>query len=121
MTARFSIARIRWQDWLNVGLGTWLLVSPYVMGYSLNKTATGNACGLGVAIAAFNVMAACRSQDRGEELLNILMGLWLVLSPLSLGFFDETRVALNAAAVGVVLMALSVWQIIDTVTAKTGR
>ncbi len=98
-----------------MGLGVWLGVSPYVMGYTLNRSATGNACGLGISIVVFNLIIACRLEDKGEEILNIMLGLWLVLSPFSLGFFGETDVATNAIAVGMMLIALAVWQIITTV------
>ncbi|MDR3387581.1 MAG: SPW repeat protein [Rudaea sp.] len=108
--------RIRWQDWANLGLGVWLGTSPYVMGYTLDRPATGNACGLGIGIVVFNLIIACRLEDKGEEILNILLGLWLVLSPFSLGFSGETGVATNAMAVGTALVVLAVWQIIATVS-----
>ena len=48
---------IRWQDWMTVLLGAWLLASPWQLDFALNHAAMGNACGVGVALIVFNLMA----------------------------------------------------------------
>ena len=103
----------RWQDWMNVLLGFWLVISPWEIGYSLNKAATGNGCGLGAALIFFNLIAAARLLDEGQEIFNILLGLWLVVSPYSLDFAMEKEATLNAVAVGAAVVALASWQIYD--------
>jgi hypothetical protein len=109
----------RWQDWTNVLLGCWLVVSPWQMGYSLNETATTNACGLGAVLIVFNLISVCRLVDEGQEIFNILLGTWLMFSPYALGFTTDREPAINALAVGVMIVALAVWQIYDA--AKAGK
>jgi len=109
---------IRWQDWINVLLGCWLVASPSQMGYLLNHVATGNACGIGVLLVLFNVIAVCRIIDSGQEIVNILVGVWLILSPYALGFAAERNPALNAMFVGVAVIIFSCWQVLDTVIGR---
>jgi hypothetical protein len=109
----------RWQDWTNVLLGCWLVVSPWQMGYSLNETATMNACGLGAVLIVFNLISVCRLLDEGQEIFNILLGTWLMLSPYALGFTTDRVPAINALAGGVMIVALAVWQIYNA--AKVGK
>ncbi len=110
---------IRWQDWMNVLLGCWLVVSPWEMGYTLNKAATGNGCGLGAVLIVFNLASACRKSDEGQEIFNILLGVWLILSPYSLDFAMEKKAAANAITVGAMAVSLAIWQLYDAT--KAGR
>ena len=111
---------IRWQDWIDVLLGCWLVVSPWEMGYTLNEAATTNACGLGVVLIVFNLISAGRLLDKGQEIFNILLGTWLILSPYSLNFVTEKEPTINAIVVGVMIVALAGWQIYDATKAGKG-
>ena len=88
-----------------------MAASPHVLGYTLDSPATGNAYGAGVVVLLFNLISACRLVDQGQELFNILLGAWLVLSPYSLGFRGDVAAADNAMAVGGLVAALAVWSI----------
>ena len=110
---------IRWQDWISFVLGCWLVVSPWEMGYSLNQIATSNAGGVGGVILVFNLISAFRLLDQGQELFNILLGIWLILSPYSFGFATEREPAINAIVVGAMIIALAGWQIYDAT--KSGK
>jgi len=111
---------IRWQDWINVLLGCWLVVSPWEMEYSLNGAATANACGLGGVLLVFNLISACRLLDQGQEIFNILLGTWLILSPYSLTFATEREPSINAIVVGTMIVALASWQIYDATKSEKG-
>ncbi|MBS0372895.1 MAG: SPW repeat protein [Proteobacteria bacterium] len=104
--------RIRWQDWLSVLLGAWLATSPHVQGYWLNHPATENAYGVGAVIVVFNLMVAIRLVDAGEEILNALIGFWLICAPYLLGFSGESSAKITAITVGVSVMALAILQML---------
>ena len=108
---------IRWQNWVNVVLGLWLMLSPSVMGYTLSATATANAHGLGAVLVIFNLLSVNRLQDQGQEILNILLGIWLILSPYALDFTAEKESAINVAVVGITVVLLAVWQIYNATKA----
>jgi len=40
-----------WEEWVNVGLGIWLLASPWILGFSSASILTWNAVILGALIA----------------------------------------------------------------------
>ncbi|MFI4939671.1 MAG: SPW repeat protein [Burkholderiales bacterium] len=109
---------VRWQDWANVLLGCWLAVSPWQMEYTLNHAATGNACGVGTVLVVFNLIAVCRIVDEGQEIVNILLGIWLMFSPYALDFSLEKNPAINAMAVGALIVVLAGWQIVDATREK---
>lgn len=104
---------VRWQDWVNVALGSWLAVSPWVMGYWLDRGAAASALGVGAGVVFFNLISACRLVDEGQELFNILLGAWLALTPLWLDFAGETAAMINSVVVGIAIVGLAVWQIRD--------
>ena len=104
---------IRWQDWADVLLGCWLVVSPYQLEYWLDAAATQNAMGLGAALVIFNLISACRLVDKGQEIFNIVLGTWLLLSPFSLGFEEVPEATINTMTVGALVVVLALWQIHD--------
>lgn len=106
---------IRWQDWGNVILGCWLAVSPWQLGFALNHLASGNACGLGIVLVVFNLFIVGRMVDEGQEILNIILGLWLVLCPFAFGFSSARLPAINFMIVGTATIILACWQIFDAV------
>jgi len=110
---------VRWQDWANVLLGCWLVVSPDQLGYSLNAAASGNAFGLGAVLVIFNLISACRLVEKGQEIFNIVLGIWLLLSPFALGFEPEREATINAMTVGALVAVLAVWQMRDAIRRGT--
>ncbi|HUN68408.1 MAG TPA: SPW repeat protein [Burkholderiales bacterium] len=71
--------------------------------------------GLGAVLVIFNVISACRLIDRGQEIFNIVLGAWLVLSPFALGFSAVQEAAMNAMIVGGLVVVLAGWQMHDAV------
>jgi hypothetical protein len=101
---------LRWQDWACALIGVWLLFSPWQMGYELNLSAKGNACGIGAALIIFNLISACRKVDEGQEIVNILLGIWLILAPYAFSFSAQATPLLNMTGSGVAVILLAAWQ-----------
>lgn len=101
----------RWQDWVNLLLGIWLFISPWVVGYVANDPgASRNAWILGVAIVIFSGIAVSTPQI-WEEVINILLGIWMIISTWVVGF--TTRAAeTNAVIVGILLIIFAIWAMI---------
>lgn len=99
----------RWQDMVNLVLGAWLFVSPWTLGYVDSVTnATWNAYLIGAATMAFAAYAVYLPRA-WEEAINMILGLWLIISPWALGFASVTGVAMNAVIVGVAVTAMATW------------
>ena len=98
----------RWQDWLNLLIGIWLFISPWVMGFAgSNAGADWNAWILGAAIVVFSAIAVSLPQA-WEEVINILLGIWMVISSWVLGVTSRAAES-NAVIVGLLLILLAAW------------
>ncbi len=110
---------MRWQDWAHMLLGLWLIFSPWAMNYTINEVATANARGLGIGIIIFNLISVRRAIDQGQEIVNVLIGIWLIFSPYALNFQSETVIAANTIGVGVLIIILAIWEMFSS--AKAGK
>lgn len=90
-------------DVANVILGLFLLVSPWIVGYSGQPAQ--NAVISGLVIAGLSI-AALAAFAQWEEWLNLLLGLWVLASPWVLGFQGTTAATVHIA-VGILVAALA--------------
>lgn len=98
----------RWQDWLNLLIGIWLFISPWVLGFAgTAMSAAWNAWILGVAIVVFSAIAVSMPQA-WEEVINILLGIWMVISSWVIGVTDR-MVETNAVIVGLLVILFAAW------------
>jgi hypothetical protein len=101
----------RWQDWGNLLLGAWLFVSPWVIPYPSDApNAAWNAHLLGAAIVIFAAVAVYMPR-MWEEGLNIVLGIWAIVSPWALGFASHRDVTMNVVIVGIAVTALAAWAV----------
>ncbi|MGH6894965.1 MAG: SPW repeat protein [Geminicoccaceae bacterium] len=119
----------RWQDWTNLILAIWLFISPWVLQFASGATTVGTpaeaaAAGSVVVAAAWNawifgvVVAAIAAAGllgahAWEEWTNLLIGLWLVISPWVLGFSGNAVATWNTLVVGLLIFALAAWELYD--------
>ena len=97
---------LQWEDWLGIGVGAWMLASPWILGYTDSVSATMNA----LFVGTFLVLAEMLDLDvheNAEERIDIAAGLWLIASPFVLGFSTNGAASLNAAAAGLVTIGLA--------------
>lgn len=100
---------LKWEDWLGVALGLWLIVSPWALGYAESSaSATMNALFLGATLIFLEQLNLDVHEDL-EEWIDIVAGAWLVISPVALGFAHAGVAALNAVGVGVLAIAFAIW------------
>ena len=99
----------RWHDWGSLLLGAWMFISPWVMLYPVDvPNATWNAYVIGAAIVIFSAIAVYMPKI-WEEGVNIVLGIWLLLSPWALGFAGYRDITVNSVIVGLLVIALSAW------------
>ncbi|MBI1777669.1 MAG: SPW repeat protein [Proteobacteria bacterium] len=101
----------QWEDWLNLALGIWLSVSPWALQFANDETVTTNAVVVGLGLVLFQniTLTAFRVW---EEWVNVVLGVWLVVSPWVLGIVALVPTA-NVAIVGVLVLALALYEIWD--------
>lgn len=99
----------RWQDWVNVVLGVWMVTSPWVLDFSASESAAApTAWILGAAIILFAGIAVYMHKA-WEEALNIILGICLLASPWALGYAGEMTPTTNAVVIGLLVIAFGVW------------
>jgi hypothetical protein len=103
----------RWQDWANLALGVWTIVSPSALGFADAKNpAALSAWVLGAAIVVFSGIAVYMPKP-WEEGVNVLLGVALLASPWMLDFATQPTPTSNAGIVGVLVAALALWAMLS--------
>jgi hypothetical protein len=99
----------RWQDMAMLVLGLWLIVSPFVLGYTdYTGIAALNSYVLGIGVIAFAAIALANPQ-MWEEWVNLVLGVWLFIAPFMLGFQDDAVATANHLILGILIAGDALW------------
>lgn len=99
----------RWQDWVNLIFGFWLFITPFLVGMAgLSNMLAWNGYIFGVIIAVLSIWALVQPRA-WEEWINLLIGIWLIVSPFVLGFSMHTAAMWNFIVVGIIVGADALW------------
>ena len=99
---------LQWEDWVGVALGVCLLASPLVLGFSDHSAATMNALIMGT-ILVLEELLDVYIHEVAEEWIDIIAGLWLIVSPIVLGFTSLMPAVVSTAAIGLLTVLFAVW------------
>ena len=100
------------QDLINLVLAVWLFISPWIIGFAAETHAAWNAWIVGVVLGALAV-ATLSVFAEWEEWVNLVLGLWLIVSPWLLGFMANTNAMATHVVLGVLVIAASAWAVWD--------
>jgi SPW repeat len=99
----------RWQDWVMLVFGVWLFFSPFILQYSSHTgTAAWDAYVLGVGVAFFAIVSLAAPQ-LWEEWVNLILGIWMIISPFVLGFHAENAATWNSVVLGLLIGGDAIW------------
>jgi SPW repeat len=98
----------RWQNSLIAIMGVWLIMSPLVLGFQDLQLPMRNSVFAGIAILIV-AAPAIDFPETWEELLSVLLGMWLISSPLILGFQGLAVALYNSVIVGSAVVILALW------------
>lgn len=99
---------LQWEDWVGIALGAWMLGSPWVLGFSDNSAATMNALIMGI-ILVLEELLELGVHEVVEEWIDLVAGLWLMVSPAVLGFASLTSASVSTIAVGLLTVLFAAW------------
>ena len=99
---------LQWEDWVGIALGAWLIASPWVLGFSSHDAATFNALILGT-ILMLEELLELGVHEMAEEWIDLVAGLWLMVSPSVLGFSSLTLASVNTITVGLLTVLFAAW------------
>jgi hypothetical protein len=95
-----------WEDIANLVFGFALVLSPWLFKYYYLDIPALNAWFAGFAIMVI-AFGAILEYARWEEYLNMVVGLWLVVSPFLLGYADMNAMTVIHVAVGALVAVLA--------------
>ena len=112
MLSRLFTIHRSWEDWLGMALGLAIALSPWAAGDPVGQSAVWNAALVGVLVfflAELEYVALRRWEETGQ----ILLGLWLVMSPYLFGYFNAGTLRFWHSTLGglvILLATLELWQ-----------
>jgi len=102
-----------WQDWISLLLGVWLFLSPWQLLYvDISQVASEAAWVIGAVLFVVGLLSRFTFHV-AEEVIGLIFGLCLIISPWVLGYVNVTTAAGNAVIVGALVSLLSLWEIWD--------
>jgi hypothetical protein len=97
----------RWQDWVVVGLGVVMFVTPFVFAETSQTVAASSAYVLGVLIVLAGLLNAAMKQAGGLEVIPAALGVILFVSPWLFGFTAVTALAWSAWMIGILIVVVA--------------
>lgn len=108
-----ALNQVKTASGLNLVAGLWLIVSPFVLGYTDLQQAMWNSLIVGVLVA---IMAAARVAMPGHypwmSWANVVLGIWLIASPFIYSYPQggEGETAMwNEIVMGIIVAGLGLW------------
>src|SRR5438270_10802788 len=96
------VAPTPWASWVNFVLGLWVIISPFVVGFSGMPAATRNNVVVGVLVAIAGLLATQAMMSSAASWWNVAFGVWLFFSPWILQFANMSQALTNNLICGVV-------------------
>jgi hypothetical protein len=93
--------------WLNVLLGIWVIISPFVLGFGYSTAAVWNNVATGAAVTILALISTSMPRQRGWSWTTMLLGIWLLISPFALGL-TGTAVLWNNVILGIIIAVVGV-------------
>lgn len=121
----FNVHRT-WEDWLGIGIGVLIVLTPLISGQADSQAVVYNAALVGIlvlALAAFQIV----DLHRWEEGAEIACGVWLIASPFIFAYARDGALRYWHFALGAVVVLLAVlelsqdWKLSDRELAQHGR
>jgi hypothetical protein len=114
-STRDYAAQARIASGVNILLGIWLLMSPWMFDYS-DRTPVLNSLFVGALIALFAAIRLASLQNSiGLSAINLLLALWTLASPWVCGYAANVGAMRNNVILGIVIAALAIWSLCATV------
>lgn len=115
-----KLAIKHWEDPVNLLLGLWLLVSPWVLKYAAERSLMLSAIVLGALITAV-AGAALYRVSAWKRFANMALGLCAIVDP-RISETSHAAAIINSVIIGWVLVALAVWTLAnDLDTSEVGE
>jgi hypothetical protein len=93
-------------DVVNLILAAFLLLTPMMVGFASDHVAAPNAWVSGIVIGAVAIAALTKFAE-WEEWINLLLGVWVLVSPWVLSFSAQTTARWAHVGIGLIVAVLA--------------
>ncbi len=111
-----------WPSGINILLGVWIIISPFVLGFQNLPAAVWNNVIVGILVGLFALIRSSSSYSPpGWSWCNVVLGAWLIISSFVLGFVHTPAALLNNLIAGVVIGLLALSRAVTARPTKAAR
>lgn len=93
-------------SWINIVLGIWVIISPFVVQFTRFPAAMWNNVIVGIVIAILAIIRTSVPRQTGWSWVNVILGIWMIISPFALGAMT-TAVLWNNIILGIVIALIA--------------
>jgi SPW repeat len=93
-------------SWINIVLGIWVIISPFVVQFTRFPAAMWNNVIVGIVIAALAIIRTSVPRQTGWSWANVILGIWMIISPFALGAMT-TAILWNNIILGIVIALIA--------------
>jgi formate hydrogenlyase subunit 4 len=93
-------------SWVNVLLGIWVIISPFVVQFTHQTAAMWNNVIIGIIIALLALIRTSTPRQIGWSWANVILGIWMIISPFALGTMT-TAILWNNIILGIVIAIIA--------------
>lgn len=103
-----------WLSWIAFIGGLWLIISPFILGYSIVETAVSNDLVVGVIVSVLALVSILWKQTSiWLSWVIVLIGVWEVVSPFFLNHASSILALGNAIVIGIILIVFAGWRLLS--------
>jgi uncharacterized membrane protein HdeD (DUF308 family) len=100
---------------LNIIAGIWLIISPFWMGYYVEPGPLWNTLIVGIVVGVLALVRACYpAENVGLSWINLILGIWLIVSPFFLPYHSLAVPIRNDVILGIIIGVLSICSALAT-------
>jgi len=101
---------VKWTSGTNLVAGIWLILAPFILGYSAVTGALWNDILVGLAITGLAWARVAKPlENEAASWTNAVLGVWLLAAPFALGYTATAAAMWNDIVVGLVVVVLGAW------------
>lgn len=97
----------RWQDWLTFLIGIWIFITPWIFRFNHDKFSWSPYV-MGALLIIFSLWAIVKRKMTGE-IINLIIGMWVFISPMILGFSLTANAAWIMFVFGAIVIIVEIW------------
>jgi hypothetical protein len=94
-------------SWINILLAIWVIISPFVLGFTHFPRAMWNNVATGCAVGILAIIRTSLPQQRGWSWVNVILGIWLIISPFALAFVTGSAALWNNVILGIIITIIA--------------